>query len=199
MAAKKKKQGAAKQPTPRQLTPTTLWYLSANNVLFAKVVSLGTYSMTTNPPFSWQANKEHWFVMSSITDLRSLLSAAPSVVASIYYRCSGAQPDSFFIQQAGQISLERFQFYAKSVLGTGDWVSGSPPGYSNNHYYFVASGTGTTRPRMLFDISNATPGNIARVSWVTQDRYSGFSGGFTAPSASMSWPSPCYHYPTQHP
>lgn len=145
----------------------------------ARILSLSTVVPTTNPPFAWQKNREHWFTKASITDLNSYFSG--SVMKLTYVDALGQNLQTIANELADP-SKYRFQFYALGVPVS--WTPGAPP-YSTPAYYFE-QGSAANAMRPLFQVSGANPVVLSAVTWVTLDpNVTGYFGGAT-PGTTIS-------------
>ncbi len=192
-------------PQPMQVPPTSSWSLIIDgSVIGLRLFSLGS-SKAGMPSFSpgWEKNREHWFLSDGV-DLNTELDKAGSVQLQLNIDCSSSTPCQSLINDATAVlaSGATFQLYALTQLSTNDWIAGGPPslGSGYNSYYFVTPGGAETAPRLLFDVPTGDGGTLARLSWITKERYTTIAGGFTADAASIptNWPTNWWYYASSH-
>lgn len=200
-------------PPPQllQFPPTTsiglIAHIGNQAIDLMSVVVLGGTAVSTSPSFNWTTHKEHWFVLDGVSDIESIVANADEIEVKIHHYTSGA-PDQEIedFAQAVIDNGDRFHGYAKTILGTGDWVSGAPS-YGSKAYYFEAPGSGSGRARLLLDIDENDTSELLNLVWISQtdtvttyftQPFDGASISLEAKSLGSIPSSSVYRYETPH-
>lgn len=186
-----------------QLTPTVSYWLVANGVVFAKVISLGDLTPSSGGPTGgWEAKSEHWFVAKELPEgkLTGLLGATGTELEIIAkHHCPGLQLTQAFIADADAcLDTEQWEFHwrAKGLLIDDDWASNGQPSSSSTAYYYVQQDAPypPRRAQVVLEVDGADTGKLASVSWITDEKHSGYGCSMKLKHETMpsSWP----HYYT---
>ncbi len=191
---------APSQVRAAQLTPTVSYWLVANQVVFAKVISLGSYTPPSNGPGNgWQSHIEHWFISKQLPQggLAALLEGS-SEVEIFPKHAAPAQLTQALIGDADSCldtNKWTFAWYGKGSMSSNDWQANGTPPQSNTAYYFAQQDAPypPRRAQVVFEVDDKDPTKLATVSWITDEIHSGFYCGMKLTKGAMppSWP---YYY-----
>jgi hypothetical protein len=145
----------------KQFPPGVYDLTSSGGSPIFRVLSLSSAVPTTQPPFAWQAKREHWFSPLG-ANLQTLLGAGGITVK--YTSDLGSL--QAVANALANPTLYTFQLYARGVLTTSDWIWGVPP-WATPAYFYQSSTTPKMQP--LFEVASNDPTQLAHVNWFSPD------------------------------
>lgn len=191
---------------PPQFPPVGSFYVQSGASDILRMISVSSTTLTTNPSFSWQKNKENWFSPTNL-NLDSTFGAVTSITIKLNHHSPTTPAIDASIQATGDALANTanwsFQLYAKGTLATSDWVSGVPS-YGSKAYYFEENSMSSTRPRVLFDVDPSNNTKLLKMVWYAPvNTVTGYLIGAADGSsitlqkkALTSVPTNGYHYKT---
>lgn len=152
---------------PPQFPPVGSFFVQNGASDILRMISVSTTTLTSNPSFSWQNDKENWFTPSGL-NLDSTFAACTSITIRLDHHAPKTPAIDSTIQSTADALANAtnwsFQIYAKGTLTTSDWISGAPA-YGSKAYYFVENGAASDRPRVLFDVDSTNTTKLKKMIW----------------------------------
>ncbi len=181
-------------PDIQQFPPGVYDVTSKDGASIFRVLSLSSTVPQSTPPFSWQANREHWFSPAG-KNLSTLLGAG-SISVGYTSDLSSLQA---IANALADTATYTFQTYALGILSANDWISGVPS-WASPAYFYQSSTTPKMQP--LFEVNPSDATKLAHITWFSPNNtltnyFAGASPGTkitVSSKATSTIPTGGYYY-----